>query len=755
MTEQPRVFKATYSSVAVYELMCKDIAVMRRRDDGYVNATQILKVAEFGKAQRTRILEREIQIGIHEKIQGGYGKYQGTWIPLERGKELARRYDVFELLSPLLMFQEGSYSPPLAPKHSISNSYKPKVPREPKIPKKKRLQQQQQQQLLQRLQTHQQVDGYLDSGLPSGSSRTLAYYHLQRHQINNNNNNNMNLNYQQEQYYHDDKRKRLYHQTIEEEDEEYGDINMEEGYEVYESNEPYDVQLLRHFISGDNRVPSLLIHPPSDLDFNIIIDDEGHTSLHWAAAMGHLKIVKLLIHHGADIYRVNYKGQTALIRSVLFTNNFERRSFPLMLDMLRKTIFNIDKKDQTVFHHIASTAGWKGKVHASRYYMDCLMEKIRSQKEDLARVLNVQDVYGDTALTIASRIGNKKLVRLLVDAGANPQLVNEEGKTSQDYIMELEGYIPISNGMSSGVEENIRKRAKNRVDEVLKKSFNKQKEKEKQVDHHQNDYGSPSLPNQSEQHQQEQSIQSLPVLCDVTKIVDEFINSFERDQEHKEQLLRETSLELQSLRKRLDMTNKSLSQLNGNPNMLEIVECQSATVQKQLHKIMEYTQRFQLGHLIEERENELMKSTTMSNNRNHNHNNMFTFEKSSTATSPLSSSTLLLSPILPLSTSNLVTPSSTIETMQKLSDIDNNNEASSLEAQLKQLMDERKSMIYDIIELQGQMPNKRYQDYKRLISMCCNVGYDDVDLMLSPLLASFEQSEQDQVQQQQQSSPFH
>jgi len=43
-----------------------------------MNATQILKVAEFDKPQRTRILEREVQKGVHEKVQGGYGKYQGT-----------------------------------------------------------------------------------------------------------------------------------------------------------------------------------------------------------------------------------------------------------------------------------------------------------------------------------------------------------------------------------------------------------------------------------------------------------------------------------------------------------------------------------------------------------------------------------------------------------------------------------------------------------------------------------------------------
>ena len=58
--------------------MCNSVAVMRRRSDSWLNATQILKVANFDKPQRTRILEREVQKGEHEKVQGGYGKYQGT-----------------------------------------------------------------------------------------------------------------------------------------------------------------------------------------------------------------------------------------------------------------------------------------------------------------------------------------------------------------------------------------------------------------------------------------------------------------------------------------------------------------------------------------------------------------------------------------------------------------------------------------------------------------------------------------------------
>ena len=59
--------------------MCKGVAVMRRRSDSWLNATQILKVAGIDKGRRTKILEKEILPGKHEIVQGGYGKYQGTW----------------------------------------------------------------------------------------------------------------------------------------------------------------------------------------------------------------------------------------------------------------------------------------------------------------------------------------------------------------------------------------------------------------------------------------------------------------------------------------------------------------------------------------------------------------------------------------------------------------------------------------------------------------------------------------------------
>lgn len=77
----PFIYLAVYSSVPVYEMMVRGIGVMRRRSDHYMNATQILKVAGVDKGKRTKILDKEIASGaVHEKIQGGYGRYQGTWL---------------------------------------------------------------------------------------------------------------------------------------------------------------------------------------------------------------------------------------------------------------------------------------------------------------------------------------------------------------------------------------------------------------------------------------------------------------------------------------------------------------------------------------------------------------------------------------------------------------------------------------------------------------------------------------------------
>lgn len=102
--------------------------IMRRKADDWINATHILKAAGFDKPARTRILEREVQKGVHEKVQGGYGKYQGTWIPLPDGRDLAERNGIFDALRDIFEYVSGDRSPPPAPKH-VSSQAKPRAPR--------------------------------------------------------------------------------------------------------------------------------------------------------------------------------------------------------------------------------------------------------------------------------------------------------------------------------------------------------------------------------------------------------------------------------------------------------------------------------------------------------------------------------------------------------------------------------------------------------------------------------------------------
>ncbi|KAI7861370.1 hypothetical protein BDF14DRAFT_1877078 [Spinellus fusiger] len=646
--DQPQIFKATYSGVPVYEMLCKGIAVMRRRSDSYLNATQILKVADFDKPQRTRILEREVQTGLHEKVQGGYGKYQGTWVPFIRGLELAELYHVDHLLQPILHFVKGNQSPPLAPKHVTAATVRPKKARETR---RKRIKRQEEE--ISEGDISSQYSDLHDTDLvsrhdpPSPSTSPLFRSTSARDTV-----------LAQESSGVGSSRTKRPRATVtpsahtlssdphafEEEDEDEDD-----GQE-----RTYAQKLLRYFVSESQTLPSLLLHPPRDLDVNVIIDEEGHTSLHWAAAIGRLHVVKLLMDQGADIYRVNYKGQTALMRSVLFTNNFDTKSFHELLDALQKTLFNIDKKDQTVFHHVAATASWKGKVHASRYYMDCLLDKLVYNRSELISILNVQDVYGDTALTIASRIGNKKLIRLLVEAGASTEIANEEGMTSQDYLLEMEKETLHAEGTAhpAGNEVAARTRLRQKVESMFKFILANDR--------------------------------SVPA---VSQLFDGFASSYERELVQKEQEVKEKRAELALAQKRLLGTQHVLEPMETDPQALALAEAQADLLTLQLRKLTQRVQRETLRTRIQA--NEARKPEGDSHEKRDEE--MLVQEKKR------------------------------------------------LLEELKTLQQERHTHTVEFVQLTSQRPDPRYQDYKRLISMCCNVAYENVDMMLLPLLASFDE----------------
>ncbi|KAJ7228994.1 transcription factor [Mycena pura] len=442
-----QIFKATYSGIPVYEMMCKGVAVMKRRADSWLNATQILKVAGFDKPQRTRVLEREVQKDKHEKVQGGYGKYQGTWIPLDRGIALSKQYNCELLLRPLIEFQPAAKSPPLAPKHLVASS-SGRPPRKSAATESLLASPMVNTRSSRRHapdvadETDNDTMSVREDGSmtpspseASSSSRTPSPIR------------NSDPLYASNGHGGDYSRRKKYSGN-----NQYSPSETER-YKSNGANDPraYSDQLLEFFISDSNKVPDFVSDRAPDFDPNMAIDDDGHTALHWACAMGRLRIVKLLLSAGADIFKVNNAGQTCLMRSVMFANNYDVRKFPELYELLHRSTLNIDNYNRTVFHHIVDVAMSKGKTHAARYYMEIVLHRLAEYPKELADVINFQDEDGETALTMAARCRSKRLVKLLIDHGADPKIVNNDGKSTEDYILEDERFrsspVPQSRAM--------------------------------------------------------------------------------------------------------------------------------------------------------------------------------------------------------------------------------------------------------------------------------------------------------------------
>lgn len=403
------IYKSVYSNVPVLEIVIKTIPVMRRRKDDWMNATQILKVAGFDKPQRTRILEKEVQKGVHEKVQGGYGKYQGTWIPFERGVELATQYEVAGIMAPILTFKAGSVTPPPAPKHATAATRAPRVPSS-RPPKKMKGTPRKAQVPVQRILPSARIQSseISDASVEDFKSERSA--------------------------------------SPNRTDGSSGS-ETEEGHGIFSDHyipgqlqiSGYSEKLLEFFTDPRKfAMPDFLKEPPPDFDANATIDDEGHSALHWASAMGLLDVVAYLKRAGADITCGNNEAQTPFMRVVAFCNNYDLKTFPEIVQQLKDSAHIADSEGRTVFHHVALSTiqTSKSKIVAAKYYTEQLTNLLSQAMKAPAfsALINHRDVNGDTALTIAARNGAKRVWRILLEYNANPHISNRDGRTAQEYI---------------------------------------------------------------------------------------------------------------------------------------------------------------------------------------------------------------------------------------------------------------------------------------------------------------------------------
>ncbi|KAI1110312.1 ANK-repeat protein MBP1 [Nemania sp. NC0429] len=408
---EPGIYSATYSGIPVYEYQFGPELkehVMRRRLDNWINATHILKCAGFDKPARTRILEREVQKDVHEKIQGGYGKYQGTWIPLEVGEQLAQRNNIYDRLRPIFEYTPGGQSPPPAPRHTS----KPKAPRKPAVPK------------------------WNNKPPPPPPPPPKEEFEPASQPINDDeipdNVTVASVSYMAEDDRHDlpqfptGHRKRNRDETIQDLTEQQHSV--------------YGDELLDYFLLSRREEPTFRPEPPPNFIPDWYIDSERHSALHWASAMGDVDVIKQLKRFGATLGAQNCRGETPFMRSVNFTNCYEKQTFPAVMKELFETIHIRDASGCTVIHHAAiMKSGRVQSQSCSRYYLDSILNMLQETHDTNAvhHLLDVQDHNGNTALHLAAKAKARKCVRALLGRGAATDIPNVEGVRADELIKEL------------------------------------------------------------------------------------------------------------------------------------------------------------------------------------------------------------------------------------------------------------------------------------------------------------------------------
>ncbi|KAJ3100768.1 transcriptional regulator swi6 [Phlyctochytrium planicorne] len=474
------VYGAIYSGIPVYEMMCRGVAMMRRRSDSYLNATQILKAAGIEKGRRTKILDKEIAHGLHEKIQGGYGKYQGTWIPFDRGVHLARQFDLYNLIQPLLELD----APPLGKadktptkeQHMAALRKASGIDAGPSNPKTYKTKPAAAAAAAAAAQIQAQASAGPSSANPPVAEEPVATHGMTRRpkrplsdrvgrtsrsdtpsSPSSVSDDDDDSDYAREKQAAPSRKKarqddatapNILRIPIQGTLSKKLDRHRLFMMNIFVDADLYaDVNTVPEFLTGNNTLEP-------DLDIDLIIDDQGHTSLHWAAALARMGILNALIQRGADPKAVNYGGETALIRAVLVPSCFEVDCFKTLLQRLGKDVIPMaDLKGRTVLHHLALMSTIKQKAASVKYYLDGIVSFLNAEsqkangdkmvidgaapsrpaEDKLKRLLNAKDINGDTALNVAARLGSKALVERLLQVGADRSIPNNAGLVPADF----------------------------------------------------------------------------------------------------------------------------------------------------------------------------------------------------------------------------------------------------------------------------------------------------------------------------------
>ncbi|KAI8832967.1 ankyrin repeat-containing domain protein [Chytriomyces cf. hyalinus JEL632] len=177
-----------------------------------------------------------------------------------------------------------------------------------------------------------------------------------------------------------------------------------------------------------------------------VVDADGNTLIHWAAVLGCSDETQALATHvDGSVPLINYKGETPLMRCVMSQAAYERQNMDTFLTLFGDTLQVRDLHGRSVLHHIALSAGIRGRLCAARNYMSCVLRHVSLIPDtsdisnqcnvslDSTSIINASDSFGDTPLIISARIGDTPMIELLANAGADVNIRNNAGLCARDF----------------------------------------------------------------------------------------------------------------------------------------------------------------------------------------------------------------------------------------------------------------------------------------------------------------------------------